>query len=210
MPCSPPDRSLRKARSEIGADETRLLAWHRSSRVLPRPVGTRPPRCPAEVTYRFQRSVEGIGRRFGEDNLPALKPVRDLLRAVDVDRGSEAQPLCQWLTSVTEDMATCMRLHAAGWKSAYHHETLALGIAPEDLPTMLTQRLRWAQGTMQVMFRENPLFKKGLSFVQHNVRGHHVELSVWLHCSGLPRRSYDLPAVRVIPVHAYSASLFYG
>ena len=51
--------------------------------------------------------------------------------------------------SVTEDMATSMRLHAMGWESVYHHEVLAYGLAPEDLGTMLTQRLRWAQGTFR-------------------------------------------------------------
>jgi cellulose synthase (UDP-forming) len=68
--------------------------------------------------------------------------------------------------SVTEDMATCMRLHALGWRSIYHHEVLAHGLAPEDLRTMLQQRLRWAQGTMQVMLRENPLVQKGLTLGQ--------------------------------------------
>ena len=38
--------------------------------------------------------------------------------------------------SVTEDMATAMRLHAAGWRSVYHHEILARGLAPEDLRTV--------------------------------------------------------------------------
>ena len=32
--------------------------------------------------------------------------------------------------SVTEDMATCMRLHGLGWRSVYHHEVLARGLAP--------------------------------------------------------------------------------
>ena len=31
---------------------------------------------------------------------------------------------------------------------------------------MLTQRLRWAQGTMQVMMRENPLVQRGLTLAQ--------------------------------------------
>jgi cellulose synthase (UDP-forming) len=31
---------------------------------------------------------------------------------------------------------------------------------------MLTQRLRWAQGTMQVPLRENPLLQRGLSLPQ--------------------------------------------
>jgi cellulose synthase (UDP-forming) len=96
--------------------------------------------------------------------LGALDSVRSLVRAIDVDRADEAQPVMPLATiSVTEDMATCMRLHALGWRSLYHHEVLATGLAPEDLRTMLQQRLRWAQGTVQVMLRENPLTKHGLS-----------------------------------------------
>ena len=69
-------------------------------------------------------------------------------------------------TSITEDMNTAMRMHAAGWKSVYHHELLAVGLAPNDLNSMLGQRLRWAQGTLQVMLGENPIHKKGLTFWQ--------------------------------------------
>lgn len=68
--------------------------------------------------------------------------------------------------SITEDMNTAMRLHAAGWQSVYHHELLAEGLAPDDLSSTLKQRLRWAQGTIQVLIRENPLTKPGLTFWQ--------------------------------------------
>lgn len=68
--------------------------------------------------------------------------------------------------SITEDMNTAMRLHSAGWKSIYHNELLAEGLAPDDLSSTLKQRLRWAQGTIQVLVRENPLTKSGLSFWQ--------------------------------------------
>ncbi|AFZ32078.1 glycosyl transferase family 2 [Gloeocapsa sp. PCC 7428] len=68
--------------------------------------------------------------------------------------------------SITEDMNTAMRLHAAGWKSVYHNELLAEGLAPDDLSSTLKQRLRWAQGTIQVFLRENPLTKPGLTFWQ--------------------------------------------
>jgi cellulose synthase (UDP-forming) len=68
--------------------------------------------------------------------------------------------------SITEDMNTAMRLHAAGWKSAYHHEVLAEGLAPDDLSSTLKQKLRWAQGTIQVLSNENPLTKPGLSLEQ--------------------------------------------
>ncbi|MBD2438405.1 glycosyltransferase family 2 protein [Nostoc sp. FACHB-110] len=68
--------------------------------------------------------------------------------------------------SITEDMNTAMRLHSAGWQSIYHHELLAEGLAPDDLSSTLKQRLRWAQGTIQVLIRENPLTKPGLTFWQ--------------------------------------------
>jgi cellulose synthase (UDP-forming) len=99
--------------------------------------------------------------------LGAVESVRVLLRSIDVDRSDEAQPLMPLATiSVTEDMATAMRLHATGWNSAYHHEVLAVGLAPDDLGTMLKQRLRWAQGTMQVFIKENPLVQRGLGLAQ--------------------------------------------
>lgn len=69
-------------------------------------------------------------------------------------------------SSITEDMNTAMRLHSAGWQSVYHNELLAKGLAPDDLVSTLKQRLRWAQGTIQVLLQENPLTKPGLSFWQ--------------------------------------------
>ncbi|MCI1219143.1 MAG: glycosyltransferase [Bifidobacterium sp.] len=68
--------------------------------------------------------------------------------------------------SITEDMVTALHLHAMGWSSIYHHEVLVQGLAPEDLKTMLSQRNRWALGTMQVFFAQNPLFVPGLSLGQ--------------------------------------------
>lgn len=99
--------------------------------------------------------------------LGALESVRAMVHTLDVGREDEAQPVMPLATiSVTEDMATAMRLHKFGWRSVYHHETLAHGLAPEDLGTMLHQRLRWAQGTLQVFMRENPLTQRGMTVGQ--------------------------------------------
>jgi cellulose synthase (UDP-forming) len=114
--------------------------------------------------------------------LAAIATVRELLLAVDIDRADEAQPVMPLATiSVTEDMATAMRLHAAGWRSVYHHEILARGLAPEDLRSALQQRLRWAQGTIQVMLRENPLFIPGLRWGQRLM----YFATMWSYLSGL-------------------------
>jgi cellulose synthase (UDP-forming) len=111
--------------------------------------------------------------------------------------------------SVTEDMSTSMRLHAAGWKSVYHHEVLAVGLAPEDLPSMLTQRLRWAQGTIQVMLRENPLTMRGLSLAQRLM----YFGTMWSYLAGFAAVVYFAgPLIYlltgVLPVHALSVDFF--
>jgi cellulose synthase (UDP-forming) len=142
--------------------------------------------------------------------LAAVESVRALLAAVDIDRGEEAQAVMPMATiSVTEDMATCMRLHAMKWRSAYHHEVLVLGLAPEDLGTMLTQRLRWAQGTMQVMFRENPLCCKGLTIAQRLM----YLATIWSYLSGFAAVAYLAAPViyllaGILPVRALSGAFF--
>ena len=132
------------------------------------------------------------------------------LGAVESVRAEEAQAMMPMATiSVTEDMATCMRLHAMKWKSAYHHEILVFGLAPEDLGTMLTQRLRWAQGTMQVMFRENPLFQKGLTIPQRLM----YWATIWSYLSGFAALAYLAAPViyllnGILPVRALSGAFF--
>jgi cellulose synthase (UDP-forming) len=70
-------------------------------------------------------------------------------------------------TSITEDLETTLRLHSRGWKTVYHNEALAFGIAAQTLHAFAVQRLRWAQGTMQLLrSRQNPLVLKGLTLPQ--------------------------------------------
>jgi cellulose synthase (UDP-forming) len=68
--------------------------------------------------------------------------------------------------TVVEDTHTAMKLHQAGWKSVYHPEVLAVGLAPEEVSAFLTQRGRWASGCYQILRRDNPLFARGLGFRQ--------------------------------------------
>jgi cellulose synthase (UDP-forming) len=102
-----------------------------------------------------------------------------------------------------------MRLHGMGWRSAYHDEVLALGLAPEDAKTMITQRLRWAQGTIQVMLRENPLLQKGMSITQRLM----YWATMWSYLSGFAAVAYiAAPAIYLIfgilPVEALSFDFF--
>lgn len=68
--------------------------------------------------------------------------------------------------TITEDIHTTIRLHRKGWKTIYHNEVLARGLAASDAATFQLQRHRWGTGAMQVLRRENPLFVSGLTLPQ--------------------------------------------
>ncbi len=51
-------------------------------------------------------------------------------------------------TSVTEDIATSMKFHLKGWRSAYLNKVCAFGMGPEDLGGYFKQQFRWALGTI--------------------------------------------------------------
>lgn len=68
--------------------------------------------------------------------------------------------------TITEDIHTTIRLHRRGWRTVYHNEVLARGLAAGDADTYQLQRLRWGTGAMQVLRGENPLWVSGLTLPQ--------------------------------------------
>lgn len=56
--------------------------------------------------------------------------------------------------TITEDMHTTLKLIRKGWKTAYHHQTLAAGLAPATAEQYLLQRRRWGMGAMQILTHE--------------------------------------------------------
>ncbi len=65
--------------------------------------------------------------------------------------------------SVTEDIHMSMHLHAAGYRTVYVDQPLGYLLAPETPLAYHVQRLRWAEGSLQILRRDNPLLKKGLT-----------------------------------------------
>lgn len=68
--------------------------------------------------------------------------------------------------SIAEDLITGMFIHERGYKSVYHGEVLAEGLATEDLLSYSKQQFRWARGALDLIFRYNPLFRPGLTLSQ--------------------------------------------
>lgn len=56
--------------------------------------------------------------------------------------------------TIVEDMHTTLGLVKAGWRTVYHHQTLAVGLAPATAEQYLLQRKRWGLGVMQVLIKE--------------------------------------------------------
>lgn len=70
--------------------------------------------------------------------------------------------------TVTEDLDTSLVMHRAGWRTVYHDQNLAVGLAPHNLAAYLLQRERWARGTLKVLLSTgSPLVDKAW-----NWRGH--------------------------------------
>ena len=56
--------------------------------------------------------------------------------------------------TIVEDMHTTLWLIRQGWKTVYHHQTVAVGLAPATAEQFLLQRRRWGMGSMQVLAHE--------------------------------------------------------
>jgi len=56
--------------------------------------------------------------------------------------------------TIVEDMHTTLRLIRRDWKTVFHHQTLAVGLAPTTPEQYLLQRRRWGMGSMQVLALE--------------------------------------------------------
>ncbi|NOX42296.1 MAG: UDP-forming cellulose synthase catalytic subunit [Gammaproteobacteria bacterium] len=69
-------------------------------------------------------------------------------------------------TSITEDADTALMLHSKGYKSIYVQKPLISGLQPATFSAFVRQRVRWAQGMVQIFLMRNPLRQKGLRFYQ--------------------------------------------
>ncbi|MBU7586374.1 MAG: glycosyltransferase [Nostoc sp. TH1S01] len=69
--------------------------------------------------------------------------------------------------SLSEDYFTGVNLAAYGYRIIYLNELLSAGLAAENIAAYATQRLRWAQGTLQGLFiQTNPLIIPGFTLTQ--------------------------------------------
>ena len=85
--------------------------------------------------------------------------------------------------AITEDLTTSFRLHAAGWRSAFHPEILSAGLAPHTAAAYYGQHMRWAQDPLHFLVSENVVGRRGLTSAQRLSYLFHVASNVecWRH-----------------------------
>ena len=74
---------------------------------------------------------------------------------------ADAGGMCEF--NIAEDFLTSLFMHERGWKSVYVPKVLAEGLAPDDFLNYYKQQFRWTRGSLEVIFKYNPLLRQGLS-----------------------------------------------
>jgi cellulose synthase (UDP-forming) len=72
--------------------------------------------------------------------------------------------MCEF--NIAEDFLTSLFVHENGWNSVYLPKLLVEGLSPEDFLSYYKQQFRWARGSLEVIFKYNPLLRRGLTWAQ--------------------------------------------
>lgn len=120
------------------------------------------------VTNDFERTLKKLKRRTKDKEIPPV-----LLAAM---RGESvhANEFTPYKFHVSEDIYTSLIIHAdreRGWKSILHPRVESKMLSPQDLLSWTIQRFKYAGGTLDIFFHDNPLFRKGLSLPQKLMYG---------------------------------------
>lgn len=94
---------------------------------------------------------------------PALSFKTNVLQQIK----SEAE-LRPFVYHASEDIYTSLHIHADKnrWQSYQHPSVECKMLSPQDLDGWVKQRTRYASGSLDIAFNDNPLFMKGLSWQQ--------------------------------------------
>ena len=166
----------------------------------------------SKLNRRLRLPVSVRLRRFLTE--PWHRPARPtaptaLERAAPLLRRAEMQP---FRYHVSEDILTSIHLHSdtqAGWRSVYHPQVECRMLSPWSIDAWTTQRLKYAGGTLDIMLRENPVFRRGMPW---RIKLHYAA-TFWSYLSTVWMPILLLaPAVALIfciaPVAAYSTEFF--
>ena len=120
----------------------------------------------------YADEVDGAVRPFADDvHDPELKSDFEAALTSEAARDIEFTP---YKFHVSEDIYTSIVLHSdqsRHWKSVYHPQALSRMLSPQDLLALTIQRFKYAGGTLDIFWNDNPLRRPGLSSWQKLMYG---------------------------------------
>jgi cellulose synthase (UDP-forming) len=76
------------------------------------------------------------------------------------------QELIPFKFHASEDIYTSMMMHADKWESVHHPDVECKMLSTQDVDSWIKQHQRYAEGSLDIAFKDNPLFIKGLTWRQ--------------------------------------------
>lgn len=143
--------------------------------------------CGAGSIHRREAVMEAALRSFGrkvEERTWAVEEVvtvssketevaPELMQAIKTEAAA-TEVLTPYRFHVSEDIYTSIVLHGdreRGWKSKMHPIVESKMLSPQDLVTWTVQRFKYAGGSLDILFNDNPIFRKGLTLPQRLMYG---------------------------------------
>lgn len=113
---------------------------------------------------------------------------------------------------VSEDIYTSIVLHSdreRGWKSVMHPTVESRMLSPQDLQAWTVQRFKYAGGSLDILWNDNPILRPGLTFRQKVMYGS----TFWSYLGSLWNPVFVVgPVIYLLtgisPVDAYSSDFF--
>ncbi|MDV7212373.1 glycosyltransferase family 2 protein [Azotobacter beijerinckii] len=120
------------------------------------------------VTADFERTLKKLKESTKDKDIPPV-----LLAAMHGE-SVHANELTPYKFHVSEDIYTSLIIHSdreRGWKSVLHPGVESKMLSPQDLLSWTIQRFKYAGGTLDIFFHDNPLLRKGLTLPQKLMYG---------------------------------------
>lgn len=118
----------------------------------------------------YAQSIAGASaeKRSLLDRIRGRRPDPDAL-ALARWQAAQTQELTPYKFHVSEDIYTSIVLHRdteRRWKSVLHPDVESKMLSPQDLLTWTIQRFKYAGGSLDILFNDNPVTRPGLSLPQ--------------------------------------------
>lgn len=130
--------------------------------------------CGAGSIHR-REAVMSLALKEFVENIKRLETDLTKLRVADTEIKSKKknvlleQELIPFKFHASEDIYTSMMLHADKqnrWESIQHPDIECKMLSTQDVDSWVKQHQRYAEGSLDIAFKDNPLFKRGLTWRQ--------------------------------------------